>query len=137
MCPKVILYAKKRAIELSDIATYPLILYREGTVIRKGVEEAFVRNKLSYDMVMETDVAENIKKYVEIGIGVSILSFLTITNKDKDKFVFRNVNHLFGTTDYGIYYRAEKYITAAMKQFVKCFSPELYDSLSSSEPRWV
>jgi len=127
---------KKKAIELNDIAAYPLILYREGTVIRKDVEDNFIRNKLTYDVVMETDVAENIKKYVEIGIGVSILSSLTATNEDKDKFVLRDVSHLFGTTDYGIYYRAEKYITAAMKQFITIFSPELYDSLSSSEPRW-
>jgi len=126
---------KKKAIELNDIAAYPLILYREGSVIRKDIEEAFVRNNLPCHLVMETDVAESIKKYVEIGIGVSILSSLTITKKDKVKFVLRNVNHLFGSTDYGIYYRPDKYITAAMKQFIKIFSPELYHSLSPPDPK--
>jgi len=119
--------SKKRKITLADIAKYPLILYTEGTVIRKRVEEAFIRNNLHYEIVMEMDVAENIKKYVEMGFGLSVLSSLAISCQDKNRLFIANINHLLGKTEYGIYFRKGKYITAIMKQFVKFFAPELLD----------
>jgi DNA-binding transcriptional LysR family regulator len=125
--------SKKKDITLADIAKYPLILYREGTIIRKNVEEVFIRNNLSYEIVMEMDVAENIKKYVEIGIGLSILSSLAFTHEDKNRLFLFDINHLFGKTEYGIYFRKNKYITIAMKQFIKFFAPELFDNLPSYE----
>ena len=119
--------SKKNKITLADIAKHPLILYTEGTVIRKSVEEAFIRNNLHYEIVMEMDVAENIKKYVEMGVGLSVLSSLAISRKDKNRLFIANINHLLGKTEYGIYFRKGKYITAIMKQFVKFFAPELLD----------
>jgi len=123
--------SKKKNITLADIAKYPLILYREGTVIRKSVEGAFIRNNLSYEIAMEMDVAENIKKYVEMGIGLSVLSSLAITREDKNRLFLFVTNHLFGKTEYGIYLRKDKYITTAMKQFIKYFAPELSDNIPS------
>lgn len=123
--------SKKKDITLADIAKYPLILYRDGTMIRKSVEEAFNRNNLSYEIVMEMDVAENIKKYVEIGIGLSVLSSLAITHEDRNRLFLFDINHLLGKTEYGIYFRKDKYITTAMKQFIKFFAPELFDNLPS------
>lgn len=123
--------SKKKDITLADIAKCPLILYREGTMIRESIEEAFIRDNLSYEIVMEIDVAENIKKYVEIGIGLSILSSLAFTHEDKNSLFLFDINHLLGKTEYGIYFRKNKYITTAMKQFIKFFAPELFDNLPS------
>ncbi|HUT69883.1 MAG TPA: LysR substrate-binding domain-containing protein [Desulfatiglandales bacterium] len=119
--------SKKRNTTLADIAKYPLILYPKGTEIRRSVEEAFIRDNLSYEIGMEMNVAENIKKYVEIGIGLSVLSSLAISPKDKIMLCITNINHLLGKTEYGIYFRKDKHITATMKQFVRFFAPELYD----------
>ena len=123
--------SKKKKITFADIARYPLILYREGTVIRKSVEESFIRNNLRYEIAMEMDVAENIKKYVELGIGLSILSSLAITREDKKKLFLVNLSHLMGKTEYGIYLRKDKYVTTAMKQFIRFFAPKLSDNLPS------
>jgi DNA-binding transcriptional LysR family regulator len=117
--------SKKKSIHLSDVARYPLILYREGTTLRRDVEEAFQHNNLPYEVILELDVSENIKKYVELGLGISILSSLTITEEDKTKFYLINVNHLFKNIDYGIYYRKDKLITTPMREFIKIFAPEL------------
>jgi len=123
--------SKKKNITLADIAKYPLILYREGTMTRKSVEEAFIRDNLSYEIVMEIDVAENIKKYVEIGIGLSVLSSLALTREDKNKLFLFDITHLLGKIEYGIYFRKDKYVTTAMKQFIKFFAPGLFDNLPS------
>jgi LysR family cys regulon transcriptional activator len=121
----------KKTIKLSDISKYPHILYRKAAVIRKVIEDVFSKNKLSYNIIMEMDTAENIKSYVEMGIGVGILSSITITSKDKDRLAIFNVNKLFGKLDVGIYYRKDKYISTAMKQFVKLFAPELVGRFAS------
>ena len=120
----------KKTITLADIGRYPLITYREGSFMKKAVTEAFIREKIPYEIIMEVDSAENIKKYVEIGVGISILSAFTLTPTDKHRIRRANVSHLFGRIDYGIHYRKDKYITTAMKQFVKFFAPELYDKLT-------
>lgn len=123
--------SQKGAIQLEDISSYPLITYRKGTTIRKIIEDTFAKNKLSYEIIMEMDVAENIKTYVEMGIGLSILSSLILTPEDKKRFAIFNVTNLFGNVTYGIYYRKDKYISTAMKQFIKFFSPELINKFAS------
>jgi DNA-binding transcriptional LysR family regulator len=119
----------QREINISDIAKYPLILFREETVVRRIIEEAFIKNKLDHKIIIEMDGAENIKQYVEIGIGISILSSLTLTQKDRDRLSLSVVSNLFGHITYGIYFRKDKYITTAMKQFVECFDSGLLDGM--------
>jgi LysR family cys regulon transcriptional activator len=126
--------AKKRRIELPEIAKYPLVLPRGGITIRKNIEETFVQEKVSYEIAMEMDIVENIKKYVEMGFGPSILSSLCITPEDKKTFALFNVNHVFGRGDYGIYLRRGKYVSAAMKQFITLFAPELLVKLPPHTP---
>jgi DNA-binding transcriptional LysR family regulator len=117
--------AKKRKIALPEIVKYPLILPREGTTLRKNIEETFAQEKVSYEIAMEMDIVENIKKYVEMGCGPSILSSLCLTPEDRKKLALFNVNHIFGKGDYGIYIRRSKYASAAMKQFMTLLAPEL------------
>lgn len=123
----------KRMITLKDITKFPLILYREGTVVRGVVEEKLVKSKLSYEIIMEMDGAENIKQYVEIGIGISIVSSLTLTEKDIDRFSLSTVTDIFGKITYGLYCRKDKYITAGMKHFIERFDADLLESFFASK----
>ena len=116
----------KKTITIHDIAEYPLILYKEGSILRKDVEESLNRNNLPYEIVIEMDDADNLKKFVEMGIGISILSSLTITNEDLKKFVIFNVNNLFNTIEYGIYCRKNEFITTAARNFIKIFAPDVF-----------
>lgn len=122
---------RKKAVTIHDIAEYPLILYKEGSMLRKDLEESLNRNNLPYEIVIEMDEADNLKKFVEMGIGISILSSLTITNEDKKKFVIFNVNDLFNTIEYGIYCRKNKFITSSMRKFIKVFAPDLFNDEQS------
>ncbi|MBM4348883.1 MAG: LysR family transcriptional regulator [Deltaproteobacteria bacterium] len=113
---------KKKAINLRAISRLPLILYRKGAVLRRLVDDAFARSNLPYDVVMETDLEENLRNYVEKGIGVTITVSFAVTPEDKKRFWSVDVSHLFGKMDYGIYYRKNKYVTKAMLQFIKIFT---------------
>ena len=121
--------SQKKRIKLIDIVKYPHILYSKGTAIRKVIEDVCAQNKLSPNVIMEVDMAENIKSNVEKGIGVGIISSLAITKKDKERLKIFKVNHFFGQVEFGIYYRRDSYISAAMKQFIKLFAPELLNSV--------
>ncbi|MFB3887394.1 MAG: LysR substrate-binding domain-containing protein [Thermodesulfobacteriota bacterium] len=132
LIPKNHPLSKKKCIELVDIASYPLVLYRNGSITRRFVEDTFIKGKLSCEIKMEMDSAENIKKYVAMGVGISVVSSLSVDEKDRDKLIFINVSNLFGKTDYGIYYRKDKYITAAMKEFMRVMDTELLDKLGQS-----
>ncbi len=119
----------KKAVDSADIAARPPIFYGAGAVIKPIVEDAFRKNNLQYEMVMEVDELENIKKYVERGIGVSILSTIAISDEDSNRFGFFDVTHYFGRIDFGLYVRKDKWVKNAMKQFLDLFSPDLYDKL--------
>ncbi len=66
-----------------------------------------------------------------MGFGPSILSSLSISPDDEETFALFNVNHIFGKGDYGVYLRRDKYVTAAMKEFMIFFAPELVAKLPS------
>jgi LysR family cys regulon transcriptional activator len=123
------LSATKKTIDLADIAACPLIFYGTGSGVRPIVEDAFHKNNLRYEIVMEVDELENIKKYVERGIRVSIISTIAISNEDSDKFAFFDVTNYFGRIDFGLYVRKDKWVKNAMRQFLNLFSPDLYNKL--------
>ncbi len=123
--------SKKRKIALEDIAKYPLILYPVGKPTRNNVEKIFNRNKMKYEIIMELDFAEHIKKFVEMGVGVSIIPSFTITHKERGNLAFINLSTLFGKAEYGIYYRENKYFADRMKRFINFFAPELLDHFPS------
>jgi DNA-binding transcriptional LysR family regulator len=120
---------RKKTLTLADIAEYPLILTRLGGT-KKIVEEAFVRNNLSYEIVMEVDSPDIIKKFLKNGASVSIFSSIAVTEEDKKLLAVFNVEHYFGKVEYGIYYSKDKFVSGVMKQFINFFAPEIADQLS-------
>ncbi len=132
LMPKRHPLSRKKPLTLPEIAKYPLIVYRTGSILRKAVEETFARNMIPYEITMELDSAENIKNYVARGFGLSIISAMNLTPEDREKLAFIDVSEFFGRIDYGIHYRKDKYVTASMKGFIRFFSEELYHKLCSS-----
>lgn len=116
---------KKKRIGLSDISQYPLILFRRGTTLRENIEKIFAKKNLSCDIRIETDVAEHIKTYVEMGLGLSIFSSLTLTPKDRERLSIFNMTNFFDKVTYGIYRKKDQYVPMAMKHFMEIFSPGL------------
>ena len=113
--------SKRRNIHLADLTKFPLILFREGSEVRRSVQDIFARHRLTYELAMEIDVAENVEPYVEMGVGISILSSMNIKGINKKRLKCLNVTDIFGRVEYGIYFRMDRYITAAMKQFMEFF----------------
>ena len=115
---------RKKTITLKDIAKYPLMLTRLGGT-KKVVEEEFNRNNLSYEIVVEVDSPDIIKKFLQNSMGVSIFSAIAVTAEDEQKLTVYNAENMFGRVEYGIYYSKDKFISSVMKQFINFFAPEI------------
>ena len=114
-----------RRIRLVDIAKYPHILYGRRTVSRQLIDEVYYSHNLKPEIIMEVDMAKNVKHYVGKGLGVGIISSLSITKQDRERLFVFNSKDLFGQVQFGIYYRKGSYISLAMNQFVKLFAGKL------------
>ena len=57
---------------LSEISQYPLILMERRTYTRVMLETEFQRRDLAYEVVMELDSMDIIKRYVALGMGISV-----------------------------------------------------------------
>jgi DNA-binding transcriptional LysR family regulator len=122
----------KKTITLGDIAGYPLILNRLG-LTKKVVEEAFEQSNLGYEIAMEMDSPEVVKKFLGHNMNVSIFSSIALTEEDKSRMAVFNVRHLFGEVVYGIYCSKDKYVSRVMKQFVNFAVPEIADQINTSK----
>jgi DNA-binding transcriptional LysR family regulator len=57
---------------LAEIARYPLILLGYMTQTRLLIEEAFKEHGASYEVAVELDSMDMVKRYVELGLGIGI-----------------------------------------------------------------
>ncbi len=70
---------------LDQIAKWPLILMGRGTYTRQILEEEYRRRGVDYEIIVELDSMDMIKRYVELGMGVSVGPRLTIEPEDSQR----------------------------------------------------
>jgi len=68
---------------------------------------------------------EDIKKYVNIGIGVSVLDEYTLTEEDKDKLDIYSLDRYFDKRDYGMIIRKNKYLSPHARAFIRTIKPDI------------
>jgi DNA-binding transcriptional LysR family regulator len=69
---------KRAPITALDLARLPLILYERGGTIRRVIDEWFRRGRATPRITMELGNGEAIKKLVEVDLGVSITSAMSV-----------------------------------------------------------
>ena len=74
--------ARQQVSSLEQIARYPLIM-RTRSYTRDLLEAGFRRRGIPYDIVVELDTMDMIKKYVALGMGVSVGARLAIDPEDE------------------------------------------------------
>ena len=62
------------SVDLKDVAAHPVILRERGSATRELVEREMARRRVTPRIAMEIDSSEAIKRAVEGGLGVGILS---------------------------------------------------------------
>lgn len=108
--------ADKHTIALKDIAPYGLILPPPSMTTWRMVDLVFRQHELIAKIGLEAGGWEVIKKYVELGMGISIVTDVCLTGDEK--LVKIPLDEYFPKRTYGIVLRRGKYLSPQAKRFI-------------------
>ena len=111
--------SKQDEVDLAYIARYPLILYGPNTVLRARLEHAFAEQGLDYDIVMEMDNAEFLKRYVRIGIGIGLCGNYCLDPKDRDELRVVDFKHILSSLVVGIHTLRGRFQSQPVRNFIE------------------
>jgi DNA-binding transcriptional LysR family regulator len=108
--------AKRRRVSLQEVAAYPLILPPRHLTTWGVVDYAFGRHNLAYQVKLEAGGWEVIKKYVALGMGISIVTSICLTGEEDLATI--PLSRYFPKRTYGLVIRKGKYLSPAADRFV-------------------
>jgi DNA-binding transcriptional LysR family regulator len=106
-------------LSLNEIVEQPLILYEQGTSERKHIDKVFARHGLEPDVTMEVGGPVVLKEYVRIGLGITIISGLMISQSQDDVIQAMPATDIFGKLGYGVILRRGRYVSTAVREFMR------------------
>lgn len=109
--------ASRRRVMLKDIAKYPLILPPKEQSTFRVVEMVFAEHGLKYDIKLEVGGYDVIKKYVVLGLGISIVMSHCLTAADRLYTV--PLGRWFPKRTYGLVLRKGRALSSAADRFVE------------------
>ncbi|WP_211665294.1 LysR family transcriptional regulator [Leucothrix arctica] len=110
--------AKLDKVTLADIGEYGMILPPSHFSSWRLVKMVFALNGTSYRVVLEAGGWEVVKRYVDIGLGISIVTDICITDADRERFEIVNLDEYFPARKYGIVARTGKLLSAPAQKFI-------------------
>ena len=117
--PRLHPLSKKKTVSPEEITSYPLILAPKGGNTRTVAETLFRNLGLDYNISVEITGREALKTYVEAGLGISIIEEFYLSKEDKQKFHSIDVSEHFGSSEYGVLTRKNRYLSKHVKEFIK------------------
>ena len=108
--------ARHKKFTLEDISRYPLILPPRNLSTSPMVDSTFKKHGLSYQVAMEVGGWEGIKKYVELGLGISIIISIGITGEERLEVI--PAGEFFPRRTYGVVLRKGRFLSPQARRFV-------------------
>ena len=93
---------KEQLVSLEQIAKWPLIAMGKGTHTRMLMERQFERRGIDYEIVVELDSMDMIKRYVALGMGIAVGPRLAIEPEDQDELGVVSMANLLPVEQAGI-----------------------------------
>ena len=106
-----------------DISKYPLILPPRHLSTWRLVEYAFAQEGLPYEVKLEVGGWEVIKRYVSLGLGVSIVMSICIQGDENLEVI--PVKDYFPRRTYGVVVRKGRQLSPQAKGFIEVMEPSL------------
>ncbi|MBS0381452.1 MAG: LysR family transcriptional regulator [Proteobacteria bacterium] len=117
--------ADKPDIRLQDLSPYGLILPPQRLTTYRLVDMVFHQHKVPYTVAIEVGGWEVIKQYVAMGLGISIVTSICLTDADAGRLVTRNMRAWFPQRSYGIVMRKGKFLSSEARDFINQIRPGL------------
>lgn len=113
-------------ITLKDIAEYGLILPPQNLSTWRRVDQVFRANKLKYRVRLEVGGWEVIKRYVEEGLGISIVTSICLRQSYRLRAF--SLRAYFPKRTYGVVYRRGKFLTPQARRFIELMDKRFFSS---------
>ncbi|TDR31705.1 LysR substrate-binding domain-containing protein [Hydromonas duriensis] len=101
-------------MSIEQLARYPLVTYDPAFAGRTKIDRAFVNAQVTPDIVLEAIDADVIRTYVEVGMGIGILSGLALEsmkdNLNTSNLTTINAGDLFGLNTTFVAVREDRFL---------------------------
>ena len=111
--------ATRTALSLEDLSPYGLILPPKRLTTYRMVDLVFQRNRVPYTVALEVGGWEVIKQYVAMGLGISIVTAICLTDTDRTRLATRSLAEWFPSRSYGVVMRKGKLLSPQARAFVE------------------
>ena len=126
--------AAKEKIALEDISPYGLILPPQRLSTYRLVDLVFQQRQMPYHVAIEVGGWDVIKEYVAMGMGISIVTGICITEADHARLAVRNMKQYFPQRSYGVVMRKGKFLSAEARAFIDLVRPGLLTHREHDDP---
>lgn len=117
--------ARQTSVSLEDLSPHGLILPPQRLSTYRLVDLVFQRNKVPYQVAIEVGGWNVIKAYVAMGLGISIVTGICITDADRERLAVHNMKHYFPQRSYGVVMRKGKFLSNEARAFLNLIRPGL------------
>ncbi|BBB92495.1 MAG TPA: LysR family transcriptional regulator [Methylomusa anaerophila] len=111
--------ANTRSISIMDIEKINMVMYPRGFVSRELVEECCRHNGFHLNTIIETTAGSSIFGFVKANIGATIQPLPLIQSINDPTLHLIKVKDWPITRNIGIFYRSDKYLGFATREFIK------------------
>jgi DNA-binding transcriptional LysR family regulator len=118
--------AEKTVVTLADVSPYKFIFPPRHLNTFSMVEVAFQQENLSLNVCLEAGGWEVIKKYVEMGVGISIVSGICLQQDDENRIARHVLDYDFPQRTYGVIMRRGKFLSPQAKRFIEFIDPGFF-----------
>jgi len=123
---------EKEKITLADISPYGLILPPRHLSTWSVVDLVFQQHGVPYNVVLEAGGWEVIKRYVEIGTGISIVTSICL--RGFENLSVKPMGDYFPNRSYGVVVRRGKFLSLQAKQFLEMMDGNFFSRQSTPPP---
>ena len=111
--------ARRRAVQMRELDEEPFILHKVGTTTRERLVNHFSDGGVTIKVTMELESIETIKRFVSIGMGISIVPRLCIAKEIQDGSLRSlDIRDARFHRQLGLIYNKGRYLSQAARAFL-------------------
>lgn len=114
-----------RSPKLADVAAFPIITYNEAFAGRRSINETFRKAGIVPNVILSAVDSDVIKRYVELGLGVGIVSPIAFDAQRDEQLQALAGKPLFPENTTVIAVRRGHYLRSFGYRFIELCSPQL------------
>ncbi|MET4574932.1 LysR substrate-binding domain-containing protein [Ottowia thiooxydans] len=117
--------ANLELLTMEALVKYPMIAYDRAFTGRNILDSAFARRNLTPNVTISAIGVDMVKSCVRDGLGIAIITSLSLTEDDRAALCVRSVDHLFEPTTVYAVFDKRMGLPATVRNFLLAFAPHI------------